>query len=208
MTDLLNQFDLNTIETEFIPVVMSTIDINIEEIVQKLAQMLGKIVYKLKEFDLHLRNKDQFLEFFEQISSHKDIEMRKHAAYNLACFNSLYKDYQAEHNIDYQELYLIYAKEQDPFIKKAVAACLHEAFLLTNQDEDIFRLREAFKILLEDTERDVISVLCENIGVILNRYCNDHGVKYYSHKMKDQEGTTPSSNNGGASKGQNFDFSS
>lgn len=37
MTDLLNQFDLNTIETEYIPVVMSTIDINIEEIVQKLA---------------------------------------------------------------------------------------------------------------------------------------------------------------------------
>ena len=207
MTDLLSQFEVSIIEDEYIPVVLDTIDIQIEEIEQKLAQMLGKIVYKLKEFDLHLKKKEPILEFYSLISQHKEIEMRRHGAYNLACFNSLYKEFQGDSEIDYQELYLNYSKEQDPFVKKAVAASLHEAFQLTAQDEDIFRLREAFKILLEDTDREVISVLCENIGIIFNSYSNDHGVKYFQLKMKDIDGATPISQNGVPSKANNnFDF--
>jgi hypothetical protein len=58
--------------------------------------------------------------------------------------------------------------------------------------------------LLEDPEKEIISVLCDNIGIILNRYCNEHGFKYYSMKMK-EEGTTPSSQGNGVSK-NNFDF--
>lgn len=76
-------------------------------------------------------------------------------------------------------MYLKFAKEDDLFIKKAIAASLHEAFSLTSQEEDIFRLREALKILLEDSNRDIIVALCENMDVLLNRYTNDHGVKYY-----------------------------
>ena len=84
---------------------------------------------------------------------------------------------------------------------------MHEAFSLTTQDEDIFRLREAFKILLEDTDKEIIGVLCENIGVILNRYTNEHGVQYYFQRMKELDGATPSSSTNGVSKG-NFDFTS
>jgi hypothetical protein len=73
--------------------------------------MLGKIVYKLKEFDLHLKKKEPILEFYSLISQHKEIEMRRHGAYNLACFNSLYKEFQGDSEIDYQELYLNYSKE-------------------------------------------------------------------------------------------------
>ena len=97
------------------------------------------------------------------------------------------------------------------FIKKAIAASLHEAFQLTTQEEDTFRLREAFKILLEETSRDIITVLCENMDILLNRYSNEHGVKYYAQKVKDQEsGSTPSSQSGLLlPKGQvNSDFSS
>lgn len=54
--------------------------------------------------------------------------MRRHAAFNLACFNLLYKEYQAESDIDFQELYLNFAKESDLQIKKAIASSLHEAF--------------------------------------------------------------------------------
>jgi len=64
--------------------------------------MLGKIVHKLKQFDLHLQYKDKFLEFFQIVSSHKDIEMRRHGAFNLACFNSLYKEFESESGLDYQ----------------------------------------------------------------------------------------------------------
>lgn len=36
--------------------------------------------------------------------------------------------------------------------------------------------------------------LCENIDILLNRYTNDNGVKYYQQKVKEMEsGSTPSS---------------
>ena len=58
MTDLLSKFEVSIIEDEYIPVVLDTIELQIEEIEQKLARMLGKIVFKLKEFDLHLKKKE------------------------------------------------------------------------------------------------------------------------------------------------------
>lgn len=51
--------------------------IGIEEILLRLAKLIGKVVYKLKEFNLHELYKEKFIEFFQEICSHKDVEMRR-----------------------------------------------------------------------------------------------------------------------------------
>ena len=45
ITDLLEYFDPQEIESEYIPAVLSTVDEENEEIVLKLAELIGKIAY-------------------------------------------------------------------------------------------------------------------------------------------------------------------
>jgi len=84
-----------------VPIVLTTITEGIEDIDLRLAQLIGKVAYKLSSFDLHTYYKEQFIEFFLDVCNHKDLEMRRHGAYNLACFNQLFKDYQEENGIDF-----------------------------------------------------------------------------------------------------------
>lgn len=92
-TDMIDKMTEEQIENEFIKMIFDTIDCNVEEILLRLAGSLGRIVYALKRFDLYLKHKDKFLEFYMSTVHHKEIEMRKKAAYNLPCFNALYKDH-------------------------------------------------------------------------------------------------------------------
>lgn len=113
ITDSLQYLDVDEIEKEYVQAVIKTIDVGIEEIVQRLAQLIGKIVYNLKPFEFHLKYQDHFVDFFKSICQHKEVEMRRFAAYNLACFNQLYKDYQNELGIDFQDIYYKFSKEED-----------------------------------------------------------------------------------------------
>jgi hypothetical protein len=61
--------------------------------------------------------------------------MRRLAAFNLPCFNQLYHGLD-EFDLDFNELYLRFAKEEDPQMVKAVAASIHEAFRMTTETED------------------------------------------------------------------------
>jgi hypothetical protein len=108
--------------------------------------------------------------------------MRKFAAFNLPCFNQLYHGCD-EFDLDFNELYLRFAKEEDPFIVKAIAASIHEAFRITTDTEDSQKLRDAFKYLIEMNNRDIIPVLIENLDVSLLKYCNEHAVKTYAPVM-------------------------
>lgn len=67
---------------------------------------------------------------------HKEIKMRRLAAYNLPCFNKLYKEFQTENDIDFNDIYLKFSKDDDWQIVKSIAASIHEAFSVTNVDED------------------------------------------------------------------------
>jgi hypothetical protein len=54
-------------------------------------------------------------------------------------------------------------------------------------------LRDAFKILLEDQNKEVIINLAENIDVTIKNYSNDHGVKACTGKPASGENSlTPS----------------
>jgi hypothetical protein len=64
ITDLLEYFTESEIEKDYIPIVLSTVNVDSREILQKFAEMLGKIVYSLKPFELHIRYKEKFIEFF------------------------------------------------------------------------------------------------------------------------------------------------
>jgi hypothetical protein len=86
MTDILNFVDEEAVEKEFMPVVFSTMEVIIEEITIRLAKILGKLVFKLKEFDLHLKYKDQLVAFFLSTCTNKELEMRRAGCFNLPCF--------------------------------------------------------------------------------------------------------------------------
>ncbi len=76
------------------------------------------------------------MEFFKKMVNHKEIKMRRHAAFNLPCFNKLFKEYQDEFDFDFNEQYLKFSKEEDQFIIKTIAASIHEAFDSVTEDED------------------------------------------------------------------------
>lgn len=54
------------------------------------------------------------MEFYKKIANHEELKMRRCAAYNLPCFNRLYKDFQEELGVDFPGLYLKFAQEEDP----------------------------------------------------------------------------------------------
>lgn len=60
-------------------------------------------MYKLQPLGLHLKHRDAFMEFFKKMVNHKEIKMRRHAAFNLPCFNKLFKEYQDEFDFDFNE---------------------------------------------------------------------------------------------------------
>lgn len=102
----------------------------------RFAELIGKIVFKLEPFGLHLKYKETFVTFFKMMVNHKELKMKRLAAFNLPCFNKLFKEFSDELNIDFGEIYLKFAKDEDPQIVKAAAASIHEAFDITYEDED------------------------------------------------------------------------
>lgn len=61
-----------------------------------------------------------------------------------------------------------------------MAGSIHEAFRITTEIEDSQKLRDAFKLLIEMNNRDIIPLLIENLDVSLLKYCNEHAVKTYA----------------------------
>ena len=100
-------------ENEFVKEVLHTMEADIEEIQVRIAEMFGRIVYSLKPFNLHMKFKDPILDFYSKMTNHKELKMRRHAAYNLPCFNQLYHGID-EYDLDFNELYLRFVKEEDP----------------------------------------------------------------------------------------------
>jgi hypothetical protein len=50
-------------------------------------------------------------------------------------------------------------------------------------DQDTQKLRDAFKIVIELNNREIISVITENIDISLLSFCNAHAVKTYAPSM-------------------------
>ncbi len=92
--EILEHLQLDTIETQFIPNFLKALVIksNHDEIIAKMAKLIGKIVHKLSAFDLHIKYKTEIITFYKAIVEHRDEENVKQGIYNLPCFHLLYKD--------------------------------------------------------------------------------------------------------------------
>ena len=95
----------------------------------------------MKDFDLHMKYKEQFINFYREIIDHKEDNIRMKAVYNLPCMNLLYKSVENEMKISFQEIYLKFSEDKEFDVRYCAAASLHEAFKLVEDDEDISYLR-------------------------------------------------------------------
>ena len=65
LTDMLELMGTEMVEKEFIPVIFNAMEATIEDIILRLANIIGKIVYKLSKIDqIHLKYKEKLMEFF------------------------------------------------------------------------------------------------------------------------------------------------
>jgi predicted adenine nucleotide alpha hydrolase (AANH) superfamily ATPase len=76
------------------------------ETAERVASMLGEIVHQLVRFDLHMKYKKEFIEYFKEICDDKESSIRLKACYNLPCFNLLFKSVEKEFDIQFSEIYL------------------------------------------------------------------------------------------------------
>jgi hypothetical protein len=79
------------------------------------------VVYKLKEFDLHVKYQSEFIGYFREICDHKSAQIRKKGAYNLPCMNLLYKSVQMEKQDSFMHMYYTFADDEDEDIRFCAA---------------------------------------------------------------------------------------
>jgi hypothetical protein len=87
---------------------------------------------------------------------------------------------------------LQFSQEEDVVIKKTLAASIHEAFLLCNPDDDNSKLRECFKNLLEDTDKEIIKALVDHLDLSISRYCNESSIKSINLSSPKNNGSSAS----------------
>jgi len=92
--EVLEKLELQTIEDEFIPNLIKGLSLekNHDEIIVRMSNLIGKIVYKLSAFDLHVKYQQQLLTFYKAMVNHHDEQCVQNGIYNLPCFHALYRD--------------------------------------------------------------------------------------------------------------------
>ena len=56
-----------------------------------MAEIIGKVAFKLEKVGLHMNYKKEIITFYRDLTDHEDEDIRRLAVYNLPCFNLLYK---------------------------------------------------------------------------------------------------------------------
>jgi hypothetical protein len=79
---VLETIDSELIEREIIP-----------PLLEMLSLIIGQLIFKLKAKQLDVKYKEEFMEFFKYICGHKLEKVRQNAAYNLPCFNTIYRHF-------------------------------------------------------------------------------------------------------------------
>ena len=91
LSSVMEVVEVCKLESEVIPVILQIMQSNYDELVEKLAKFIGKLVYKMSTVaDLHLKYKHPILAFFKALCVHKDESFRLTAACNLPCFYALF----------------------------------------------------------------------------------------------------------------------
>ena len=206
LLEVLDHVELETVESEIMPNILKLIapDNRIQEITVRMAQIIGKVVYKLSRnpANLHRKYQTEIIEFYKRICDDYETEdCRYHAAYNLPCFHACYRppqtmieedddDKKSDNSdielkgqltgppapLDFQQLYYRFANDAQNRIRVTVACSLHEAFKLMGVDEDTQKLRNAFHDLLGNTDVEVMKAMTGNFAEVLELYCNEDAV--------------------------------
>lgn len=66
-----------------------------------MADVYGKVVYKMSLLGLHVKYRKELIDYFKEISVHKQEIIRRQAAYHLPCMNLLFKEYEKELDISF-----------------------------------------------------------------------------------------------------------
>ena len=79
MTEILDQLTIDEIEQEFVPCVLNFLDndsMSQSEIISRVAELFGVVLDKLSAYDLHMKYKQQFIDYYKEISEHKEESIR------------------------------------------------------------------------------------------------------------------------------------
>jgi len=99
------------IKDDFVPCFLLHIDLegnnDIQiELTERIASIFGLVLFKLKKYDIHIKYKDQIIEYYKALINHKEITIVQKAVYNLPCMHILYKSIEKQISISFGELYL------------------------------------------------------------------------------------------------------
>ena len=81
------------VEAEFVKELLHSLEADIEDIQIRMGQILGLIVHKLKPFGLHIKHRAPIIKFYKTMLDHINIKIKRSAAFNLPCFNQLFKEF-------------------------------------------------------------------------------------------------------------------
>lgn len=92
--EILEHLSLEIIEQQFIPNFLKALVIsnNHDEIIERMSELIGRIVHKISAFELHIKYQEQILTFYKAIIEHRDEKNVIQGIRNLPCLNLLYKD--------------------------------------------------------------------------------------------------------------------
>jgi len=131
--------------------------------------------------------------------------------------NLLFREFEKEMDISFQDLYLKFSEDEDHEIRKCAACSLHEAFKIIEDEEDTSKLRQCFINYILDHNRDILLDLNKNLSIIINKYGNAHTIKTFKGRTAyvDQSNSDSGSNKDNTPKSKsakssnnNTDFSS
>ena len=207
MVEILDQLDKEKVDNELVPCFLNFIDLSEQEeqqeILERIAELFGRVVFALSKFGLHLNYKVQVAAFYKFIAGHKAEEIRRHAVYNLPAMLVLYKPVETELSLNFSSLFLEFATEAGSDSRTTIAHCLHEAFRLIKDDDDTGDLRKCFLSLVTDADKDIQSIMNRHLALFVEKWGNKHTLENFKGRTayQDSDGdATPqsrtSSNNG------------
>lgn len=70
------------------------------------------------------------IQFYKFICEHKEEHIREQAVFNLPCIHLLFKKFESDLEIKFDNLYLEFAQSDNYKVRMIIAKSLHEAFKL------------------------------------------------------------------------------
>jgi hypothetical protein len=119
------------------------------------------------------------MNFYKELVDHKEDNIRLKAVYNLPCMNLLYKSVESELKVSFQEIYLKFSTDTEFDVRYCAAASLHEAFKLTDNEEDISNLRTVFLTFVLENSREMILLMNTHLVLLIKKYGNKHTIENF-----------------------------